>query len=385
MTEPPTPAGKVWAHVGQPFDETQFDVVLIGAGRMGAMFAHYLRQLAPHLSLLIVEEGGLPNEEGATILAPGLWTTLDLPAALHARANWSREQLQTAFGDVQFRARPLVELHAAQEDGAFEWSRQLLPPEALALIDADALPLARADAEAATYRPASVAHNAAQQAIRAGANLLLNTRATPHAGRVKLERLTVTNTHQIVTHETVWVQAGAVVVAAGAAGPSLVEYHLGQHTNHARVFQQYPRLEQPSTPDTPTLRVGPLTLLPQHGGFTLIPAPHHRDSHGYQPTGGTLTGVPTGLRREILEDLVELMTAVPALAGIGLQLGRSISDIPGAWVALPHGKTAGLPLWQDVGSPEHPAYLLLGGPHADTLGPSTAYELAEHLAGEKGL
>ncbi|WP_291424079.1 FAD-dependent oxidoreductase [Deinococcus sp.] len=385
--------GRVWAHVGQPFTEPYFDLVVVGAGRMGAALTLYLRQLLPHRSVLLIEEGGLPNEEGATILAPGIWSTLDLPVAQQEQARWTRTQLETALGDVQWRPRALAELHTQETPGARPTREALADfPEALHLINPEQLPFARLDGYAATYRPGNVALNAAQQAIKLGANLLLNTRAVPlpavsaqtdsgstgsGLARLKLERLTVTNTHQIVTHETLNLRAGVTVIAAGAAGPALAEHQLGVHTAHGRAYQQYPRLEQPSREDAPILRTGPLTLRPQHGGYTLIPAPHHRDPHGYQPTAGHLTGVQTGLRRELLEDLVALMPAVPALAAEGLQVGRSLSDLPGAWVSLPGGRVNGWPLWEEL-TPE--AFLLLGGPSADTLGLWVAHDLAAELA-----
>lgn len=379
--------GQVWAHVGQPFKETEFDVVVVGAGRMGAALALYLRQQAPHLSVLMVEEGGLPNEEGATLLAPGVWTTLNLPDEHLEHARWTREQLHqlgaTQLGATQLEQRPLIELSSSGWTGS-ESSAELAVdfPVLETLVDLNSLPHALIDREAVTYRPGSVALNAAQQAIGLGANLLLNTRAClrptgPGSAGLSLERLTVTNTHQIVTHEVRTVRATTVVVAAGAAGPALVEHGLGVHTRHGRAYQQYPRLDLPSLPDSPVVRVQGLTLRPQQGAFTLIPAIHHRDPHGYVPGGGHLTGVPTGLRREVLEDLVNLMDSVPALAGEALQVGRSLSDLPGAWVALPHGQPGAAPQWEDLGAGH---VLLLGGPLADTLGLAVAHDLALHLA-----
>lgn len=370
-------AGQVWAHVGQSFTETEFDLLVIGAGRMGAALAFYLRQLVPERSLLLAEEGGLPNEEGATILAPGVWTTLDLAPEQREAARWTREQL-AAFGDIQFQARPLLDLGTGETATAAALADH---PEALALIDPAALPTARLDPEAATYRPGSVALKAAQSAIRTGANLMLNARARLVPGGAELQRLTVTNTHQIVVHETCRVRAGVTVVAAGTAGPGLIEHGLGVHSRHARAYVQYPRLECPSLDTTPVLRVAGLMLRPQNGGYTLVPPVHHRDPQGYQPAGGHLTGVPTGLRRETLEDLVERMEAVPALATGALVLGRSSADIPGAWVALPGGKVNAAPLHEEALPGVH---LLLGGPLADTLGLWTAHELARGVAGRLG-
>lgn len=382
---PPPNPGQVWAHVGQPFASQDYDVVVLGAGRMGAAAALSLRQLAPHLRLLLLEEGGLPNEDGATLLAPGVWTAQGLPEDRAAQAQWTREQLQSAFGDISFQARPLIELFATDGPGRTPTADALAPyPDAQALVDPSVLPFAQVDPDAATYRPGALALAAAQQAVRAGADLMLNARAhaalTPDAAgsHVVIERLSVTNTHQIIVHETHRLRAGVVVLALGAAGPHAAEHDLGVHTTHARAYRQTPRLNAPSSDAAPTLRAAGLTLRPQNGGFTLVPAVHHRDPHGYVPTGGHLTGVPTGLRRETLEDLVALMDALPALGTAALGLGRSISDVPGAWLALPGGRAGGLPLHQRLADGVH---LLLGGPHADTLGLAVAHDLAATVAG----
>lgn len=370
------PRSQVWAHVGQPFTPDSFDIVVVGAGRMGAACALYLRQLAPHLSLLLVEEGGLPNEEGATILAPGVWTAFDVPRGQEAAAKWTREQLLSGIEKLEVESRPLVELLRDGADTVPTTEALAHAPEALALLDPQVYPLARVDARALTYRPGQLALQAAQQAIRLGANLLLNTRAEPGVGQVKLHRLTVTNTHQIVVHETRQVRARAVVVAAGAAGPVLIEHGVGLHTRHGRAYVQYPRLNLPTSAQTPVLRAGGLTLRPHNDGLTLIPPIHHRDPQGYQPAGGQLTGVPTGLRREVLEDLVALMDGLPALSSDRLELGRSSADIAGAWVSLPGGQPDTIPTTEQ---PTPGLFLLLGGPRADTLGLATAHALAAEV------
>jgi hypothetical protein len=385
---PPAGPGQVWAHVGQSFTPQDYNVVVLGAGRMGSALAFYLRHLAPQLRLLLIEEGGLPNEDGATLLAPGVWTGWDVPEDRWSQAAWTREQLETAFGNISFQPRPLIELFAEDGPDRTPAADALAPfPDALAMVDLEALPFARVDAQAATYRPGALALAAAQQAVKAGADLMLNARAhatlSPQGsgGRVVIERLSVTNTHQIVVHETHHLRAETLVLALGADGPHAAEHGLGRHTTHARAYRQTPRLNMPSSDLTPVLRVAGLTLRPQNGGFTLIPAVHHRDPHGYAPTGGHLTGVPTGLRRETLEDLVALMDALPPLGTEALGLGRSLSDVPGAWLALPGGEPGGLPLHQPLASGVH---LLLGGLHADTLGLAVAHDLAAMVAGVTG-
>ncbi len=394
-----TKAGQVWAHVGQPFTAGSYDVIVLGAGRMGASLAYYLRQLWPKLRLLLVEEGGLPNEEGATILAAGIWSLLDLPPHKHQQANWVRAQLEqiqlgltrltslanpkhSNFHGIGLRNSTLLSFFSTPEPQAISTTATSTTaalnqfPEIAAWIDPQVLPSVQT-AEAMLYRPASLALTLTEWAIKMGADLMLNTRAILVDGGVMLERLTITNTHQIVTHETHHLRAGQIIVALGAGGPEQLEQDLGIYTAHAKAYQQFPRLNVPTTDATtdatPVLRAYGLTLRPQHGGFSLISAIHHRDPYGYVPMGGRLTGVPTGLRRETLEDLVAAMDGLPLLATASLQLGRSLSDIAGAWVSLPEGKADGLPLWERV---NQGMYLLLGGPKADTLGLAVAYDLA---------
>ncbi|GAA0510859.1 FAD-dependent oxidoreductase [Deinococcus depolymerans] len=384
MTASSSRSGRAWAHVGQPFtppaprpDGTHHDFIVIGAGRMGSVLTAALAAHAPATRLLLIEEGGLPNEDGDTILAPGLWTTAHLPADRHAAAQASRALIET-FGAPTPRLH--VSLHAHATPGSVPTRDALRDhPDTLALLDPARLPHATTDPHALTYRPGTLALNAAQAAVRAGADLLLNTRAVPQpGGAVRAERLTVTNTHQVVTHETHLLRARHVIVAGGAAGPALAEQHLGVHTRHGRAYRQSPHLNVPSGPDSPTLHHAGLTLVPRHGAYTLHPRVHHRDPHGYRPTGGHLTGVPTGLRRETLEDLVALMEDLPVLATSQLHLGRSLADIPGAWTALPYGDPLHAPLFEAL---DPHVTLLLGGPHADTLGPQVAQALAQQLAG----
>ncbi|MEF2280357.1 FAD-dependent oxidoreductase [Deinococcus sp. YIM 134068] len=382
MTGRAKATGRVWAHVGQTFVEREYDVVILGAGRMGAACALFLRRLAPGLRLLLAERGGLPNEEGATILAPGVWTGLDVPPGREREAVWDRSQLERELNDVQFQPRSLLDFYAAEGEGRVPTADLLAHfPDLADVVDPHALPFARVDEDAATYRPGSVALACGQGAVRAGADLLLNTHAALIPGGVCLERLTVTNTHEVVTHETHEVRAGVVIVALGAEGPHAAEHDLGAHTGHGRAYRQSPRLNVPTTDATPTLRAGGLTLRPQNGGFTLVPPIHHRDPHGYVPVGGRLTGVPVGVRRETLEDLIGLMDALPALATGALEVGRSLADVPGAWVALPGGRADTPPTHEEVAPGVH---LLLGGPLADTLGMAVAYDLAARVAGVEG-
>ncbi|WP_424950445.1 FAD-dependent oxidoreductase [Deinococcus sp.] len=371
-------SGQVWAHVGQPFggsssSPAHYDLLIVGAGRMGAALARFLREEAPHLSLLLAEEGGLPNEEGATLLAPGVWHAR-VPPEQGARAEETRTLLEG-----RLNACGLLELRP-DSAGGFRPITDLWTPEVEGLIDPAELPFARLDRRAATYSAGSLALDCAQAASRAGADLMLNVRAElcgsgeTGMAQVRLHRLSVTNLHEIVVAQTVQVTAGRLVVAAGALGPHLAEVGLGAVTKHNMAYRQTPRLEVPSTPTSPLLQSGGLLLRPRDGGYTVVPPIPHPDPWGYVPTGGRLVGVPTGLRRETLAALLEVMDGLPALATGALVLGRSLADIPGCWVALPQG---GWPLYERL---DERHWLLLGGEHADLTGLAVARELARELA-----
>ena len=366
-------SGRVWAHVGQPFAPAHFDLLVIGAGRMGAALARHLRELAPERSLLLAEEGGLPNEEGATILASGVWHQ-EVPGTQLERA----EQTRTLLGE-HLNACSLLELRAEAASG-FRPVAEVMTAELAGLVDQGVFPFARLDPRAGLYSAGSVTLQNADAAIRAGADLMLNVRAelcgttTDGRAQVRLHRLSVTNTHEVVIDHSVTVTAGQVIVAAGAAGPPLAEVGLGVLTPHRMAYRQTPRLEVPSTPGSPVLQAGGLLLRPRDGGYTVIPPIPHPDPWGYVPTGGRLVGVPVGLRRETLDAVLEVMDGLSALATEALVVGKSLADIPGAWVALPEG---GWPLWQRLNDVH---WLLLGGDRADLTGLAVAQELARELA-----
>jgi D-hydroxyproline dehydrogenase subunit beta len=374
--------GTVWAHVGQPFTSTHYDLLVVGAGRMGAALARLLRQLAPGSTLLLLEEGGLPNEEGASILAPGIWHSqgpaAQVPAAQQARAERTRQLIGAALNVCG-----VLDL-AAEQGSGYGPTADVLTPELAALIDPAELPYARLDARGGTYSVGGLTLSNATAAVSLGADLMLNVRAellgpevaagADGAARVLLHRLSVTNTHEVIVDHSVTVTAGRVIVAAGRAGPHLIETGLGLVSAHRVAYRQTPRLEVASSAASPVLSYAGLLLRPRDGGYTVIPPISHPDPWGYVPTGGRLVGVPVGLRRETLDAVLKAMDGLSVLAGEGLVLGRSVADIPGAWLALPEG---GWPLWEQLGAAH---WLLLGGERADLTGLAVAEELAQELA-----
>jgi D-hydroxyproline dehydrogenase subunit beta len=375
--------GTVWAHVGQTFAPSHYDLLIVGAGRMGAALAHTLRRLAPGSTLLLLEEGGLPNEEGASILAPGVWHAqapgAQVPGAQQTRAERTRHLIGEALNVCS-----VLELAAEQESG-YVPSADVLTPELAALIDPAELPYARLDARGGTYSVGGLTLANATAAVGLGADLMLNVRAelmgpeltgagSNGIAHVRLHRLSVTNTHEVIVDHSVSVTAGRVIVAAGAVGPHLIESGLGQVSPHKVAYRQTPRLEVASSAASAVLSCGGLLLRPRDGGYTVVPPIPHPDPWGYVPTGGRLVGVPVGLRRETLDAVLKAMDGLSVLAGEGLVLGKSVADIPGAWLALPEG---GWPLWERLDAAH---WLLLGGERADLTGLAVAEELAQELA-----
>jgi len=148
-------------------------VLIVGAGRMGAALARFLRVARPDLSLLLAEEGGLPNEEGATILAPGVWHA-DVPPERREEAERTRVLLGDALTPCG-----LLDLQGQAGPGTRPVS-EVLGPDLLDWIDAGVLPHVRLDGRAGVYSAGQLTLGHAQTAIREGADLMLNVRAELH-------------------------------------------------------------------------------------------------------------------------------------------------------------------------------------------------------------
>ena len=269
----------MYAHVGQAFSHAHYDLLIVGAGRMGAALARFVMEAAPRMRVLLTEEGGLPNEEGATILAPGVWHGA-VPPEQAQRAAVTRELLGDALNVCG-----VLDLFA-EKTGSVSPTAEFWTPDLEALIDPEVLPFARLDERGGTYSVASQTLQNAQAAVQAGADLMLNVRCELEgSGRVKLQRLSVTNTHQIVVDHCAVVNADTVVIAAGAAGPHLIETGLGIVTAHRQAYRQAARLNLPSTQGSRVLRAGGFVLRPQSGGYSVVPPISHPDPWGYTPVG----------------------------------------------------------------------------------------------------
>ncbi len=386
--------GQVFAHAAQPLTRQAYDVVVVGAGRLGLACAFHLRERLPSARVLVVERGGIPHEEGATLNAPGVWHRADLPDAWRARAAWVR-RLWADPGAVTGTERPhdpafvasgwlrLGAALGAPPEGVQAVATAdlpgLLPARAAAqladLLDLGALPEAWLDPQGGYGSASTLALSYGYGAVWLGADLLLNSEAHLTDVGVRVERLTVTRTHEVVVAETLEVRAPTVVVAAGSEGPGLLEEGLGVVLPHRRAWVQFPRLHVPLAPDLPVVWAAGVGLRPRDGGFQVVTPDLGPDPQGYAPRGGRVAGVPVGARRELLDVLMGALPVWPALAAEGLNLGRSAADLPGAWEARPAG---GWPTWQQVAEGR---YLLLGGPESDRVGPAVALDLAATLAG----
>ncbi|PYE54202.1 NAD(P)/FAD-dependent oxidoreductase [Deinococcus yavapaiensis] len=388
MTSPAPSSGRVFAHVGQPFEERAYDVVVLGGGRMGLAAAFYLRTFQPDARVLIVERGGIPSEGGLTGVARGVWTALDLPSAWKARARWTRGVWRDPASETGVRRPhdpPFHEVGVAAlsehgEDAARFLAR--LPQEhrilATTLLDFERIGGAVFDDTGGYGSATTLALSYGYGAVRLGADLLLNTEARLTNAGVEVRRLDITSTMQIVVAETHNVTASHVVVAVGSEGPALLEHDLGVVTTHGRAYVQFPRLELTAPSDFPVLRRSGFTLRPGEGGLRVLPPVRGADPAGYEPVGGRLVGVPVGVRREVIDDLLVALPDVPAFESDKLDLGKAALDVPGAWEARPIG---GWPVWERVSKN---VSLLLGGPEADRVGLSVALDFAATLSGARG-
>lgn len=414
-------AGLVLNRADQPLPSSRYDLLVIGAGVLGLACAYYLRRLLPDASVLIVEQGGVPSEEGASYVSPAVVGCLGAePAGGGEAAEAARAWRRRAAWSLGVLADPQAALASTRPEGVFRpvgWCRfetaGVGGPEGRDGPDADGftvLPTARflADLPRARRRALealvdlggldrclfderggygsaeALALHYGYAAVGAGATLLLNTRVNPfdpHA--VTLERLAYTRTMSTEVVARQRVEAALVVVAAGAGAAELIESGLGLVEAVPRAFRQYPRLERDARlplvggrVDLPVVEVAGVTLRPQGEGLLVIPPPQGADPAGYRPVGGRVMGVTVGVRREILDALLNRADRLPLLDWPGFNLGKTVSRVRGAWQAL---TPSGLPRVEPLAGGAW--WLVLGGRHGFALAPALGYELAARVAG----
>ena len=359
--------GAVSATPDRPPARDAYDIAVLGGGLLGAAVAERLRALAPERSLLLVEQGGLPNEDGATVASPGL-----IPPPASAAVEGDRPDLPLALAWVRsWLTEALGPSRAAADAGRAGWLALVSdgdgdagaaaagPPEAPRALG-ELLPEPAAEVVCALTgvspdRPAwlleggyvsaeALALALAGTAVRAGADLMLNTRALPHgATRIVLERLAADRRMRVGVHARQAVTASVVVVACGAAGAELAEQGLYRPTGLSSAFLQYPRVRLearlrgrglPGAP-LPAISLAGWAWRPTSEGALLVAPPPPPDPEGFLPVGGRLLGVPVGLRREMLDRLLAAPALAPLLASGRLELGKSVRGVRGARVSVP--------------------------------------------------
>lgn len=345
--------GRVSTTPDKPPARDTYDVAVVGAGLLGATSAALLRSWAPELTLVLIEADGIPNEGGATVASPGLLEPERRPEGSgEALLTWAQRLAAEAAPELSGPAR--AGWLTLATDGA-------PPPQARPLGTlSDAKPVREvakllgialdhpAVLAAGGYLPADeLALSLARRAVARGADLLLNTRARPmeapggDGSRLRLERLALDRRMVVGVRARHAVTARVVVVACGAAGGELAEEALDRPVRLPLAFRQLPRVRLRSAgaeaPAWPVVELAGWRLRPAPGGAILVPPPMPPDPAGYRPVGGRLLGVPVGIRRELIERLLDVPELEPLVASGALDLGKSARSVRGAWVSVPAG------------------------------------------------
>lgn len=344
-------AGFVANRADLALPRSEYDVAIIGGGLVGLAEAHRLRAQSPEASLLVVEQGGIPSEEGATQYSPAIQHAFFAKAEQRARARrWRGELLAlsaaqrdhgTIFepcGVLSFEPHhvALAEEHAGEFELLSADEIRARWPLAEVFLDLSAGRRAAWDSGGGYGNAEALAYCHGVAAVRAGADLCLNARATfDREGRLRLERLSVNNRMELYVEARTRLAARQLVLAAGAAGLHLAEQHLAEVLPFGHCLMQYPRLEHDDAWPLdargrlalPVLMDAGFTLRPHHDGLVLVPPLLPPDPAGYEPPGGRFLGVPVGLRREHLAQFGAALERLPALSLPTLNPGRTPQNL----------------------------------------------------------
>jgi glycine/D-amino acid oxidase-like deaminating enzyme len=392
-------SGSVLNRADLDLPRERYDLVVIGGGLLGLAAAFYHRKFAPTRSVLVVEQGGVPSEEGETHFSPAIHHQFFRDEEQRRRARWWSEILnhpenesgvsiamKNSFATVGYltsnpaaiemartRADGLQRVRAADFRGTMVERFFAFGPDTRLAFDPTG---GCGNAEA-------LALHFGFGAVALGVDLCLNARAAfDRSGDVRLDRLTLNNRMQVEIARQSRVHASTLIIAAGAATGPLIEHQLGELTPLRRYFAQFPRIdfEPPfqlrtdGTLEMPVVSAGDLTIRPHLDGALVVPASLPPDPDGYTPQGGRFMGVNVGLRKELITRFVSRMESIPALGLPSFNLGKAPRNLRGAWEALTPG---GLPEFRRVA--ELDTYALVGGALGFSLGPACAVELAARL------
>ncbi len=376
-----------------------YDCVIIGGGVLGLCCAFYMRQFHPEKSLLLIEQEGIPSELGATFVSPAIVHGLFANPESYKKAKWSKHLLQNLsnitgidrphsqayfpVGYVQFMDEHYDD-STTQED-FLESRSEVEQKNFQALLDLSYCKSVCFDADGGYASAENVAQHFGYAAVREVTDLLLNARATFSSSQsLSIERLSYNKKMQqeVVRQESL--SFAQCIVAAGHSSGTVLE-GLGELVECPKVYMQYPKIEGDSQLilgadlgtggrlELPVISYQGFHLRPQADGLLVIPPALAADSIGYQPTEGKLMGVQVGLRREIIDSIMNNLDNFPCFAWESLNLGKAVRQVRGAWqIAYEQ------PAWQQLKENNH-IYLLHGGREAMSLGLATAHELAQSI------
>lgn len=361
-----------------------YDLVIVGGGFMGLSVAFYLRQLLPEAALILVEEEGIPSEQGASHVSPGILDKGRINPEKAAPYAWGYEVLKHLAEETGIQRPDKVFcasgiLHfLVQENGSLG---SLNPEEKKAIAQMFSSSPAYWDAQGAYASAEAASLFFGYGAVKSGLDLMLNTRVEPSGdNKLKLQRLEYNRMMQRVVIKEEQISTDTVVIALGTKTAVFVEAGWGELLPFRQVYMQYPRIEADkrlpltdSRVNLPILQARGFYFRPQGEGLLVIPPRLAPDPRGYEPSGGNLLGVRVGVRREILELFLEAMAELPILGWESLNLGKTAANVRGAWEVV---TAKGEPEWRQF---DQKAYALVGGDSL-ALGLATAYDLAAHLS-----
>jgi len=389
-------AGRVFNHSGLALERTHYDIGIVGGGLLGLSCAFWMMTLEPGLKVLIVEQGGIPQEGGATQNSSGLFSLAQLGNRLE-EARWTLgvlQNLEQITGiqrphDPKFQQVGWLTLFSEGVGNALEPNLTFLSSAARSnlerLVNLSSVTHAQRDPEGGYGSVSSAALHFGFGAVAKGVDLMLSTRAHSEAGsrHLTLERLDIDRHMKVFVARQERVSVNKLVVAAGAEGRAWLEQNLNLNFELPTHYVQHLRISEKALLERlggevvmPILERGGFVLRPHLGGVLISLPPIAPDPADYVSRGASFMGVPVGLRREYLDSVLEAMDALPCLGWPELNLGKTALELLGAWeVAREY------PGWLEV---DAGVYTLFGGRRGFELGLSTAFDLASSVLGKAG-
>lgn len=386
-------AGRVFNSADRALVQDSYDIVLLGGGILGLTCAFYLRKLLPEASVLLIEEEGIPSEQGASHSSPGILAEHSYEGLSRQKYRWVLQTLTHLAEETQLKRAEQV----LYQTGMLRFAKDLSGPSdslsdlgearilaLTSMLEPEHFPAVYWDRQAAYAHVEAAALAFGFAAVKLGLDLMLNTRAESISERVLgLKRLEYNRYMQRVIVKEERLSVKTVIVALGSKTAGFIEAALGEVLPYKQVYRQYPRIEadkrlplKAGRVDLPIIQASGFYIRPQGEGLLIVPPDLPADPAGYKPIGGKLMGVRVGLRRELLECFLEAMPDLTLLAWESLNLGKSLTNVRGSWDSITPG---GLPEWRQVTGSSW--YSLIGGRHGLALGIAEAYDLAASLAG----